>query len=90
MSKKRTTEEVEEVFEDAALLGLAALKAFLTYQGDNPIYLAKAKAGAVGVTGYTRLVAANTNRQMVKLATERGEIGVGGGKTRKALASGDK
>lgn len=67
MSKKPFIEEAEDV----ALEGLKAMKAFLAYQGSNKDYLQKAKVGGTAVASYTRHFASLTNREMLRLATER-------------------
>ena len=54
--------------EEGALEGVKALRAFLAYQGENPAYEKKGKAGAALVTGYTRAFASETNRLAVELA----------------------
>ena len=63
-----------DVLENVALEGAAQIRAFFTYQGDNPTYLQKAKLGAAAIGGYSRIRASETNRQAVELATSRNLI----------------
>jgi hypothetical protein len=65
------SEKLMDALEDGAIEGVKALRAYLTYQGDNPTYERKAKAGAALVTGYTRAFASQTNRAAIRLATEK-------------------
>lgn len=67
MSQKPFIDEAEEV----ALVGLKAMKAYLAYQGTNKDYLNKAKVGCQAVQGYTRHYASLTNREALRLATQR-------------------
>ncbi len=60
--------------EDLAMESMKALRAFLTYQGDNVKYYHKAKTAAVGLTNYVRLRATENNRAMVELASKRGGV----------------
>jgi hypothetical protein len=64
-------EKLMSALEEGALEGVKALRAFLVYQGDNPLYEKRAKAGAALVTGYTRAFASETNRAAVELARTR-------------------
>lgn len=66
-------DKLMDELEEGAVAGVKALRAFLTYQGDNAIYEKKAKAGAALVTGYTRAFASQTNRAAIKLATEKSD-----------------
>jgi hypothetical protein len=68
VSKKQT---FAEAAEEVAFEGLAAMKAFLAYQGSNPDYLKKAKVGAVAVGSYTRLRATLANERQLDLLTQR-------------------
>lgn len=77
--------------EEVALEGLKAMKAYLVYQGSNKEYLQKAKVGAAAATAYTRHYASLTNREALKLASERQQqtpLLVRGSQTRKALGNG--
>lgn len=58
-------------FEEAALEGLAAIRAFLKYQGTNKDYLHKAKAGSVVAAGYTRLRATMANEESLRQAANK-------------------
>ncbi len=69
-------EKLMTALEEGALEGVKALRAFLTYQGDNPQYEKRAKAGAALVTGYTRAFASETNRAAVELARNRAVKGL--------------
>ena len=64
-------EKLMTALEEGALEGVKALRAFLAYQGDNPSYEKKGKAGAALVTGYTRAFASETNRAAVEIARTR-------------------
>lgn len=57
--------------EELALAGMKAMKAFLTYQGENQQFHNKAKIGAVCATNYMRLRATETNRMAVELQSQR-------------------
>jgi hypothetical protein len=59
MAKIKQT--VIDEYEDAALKGLKAIKDFLAYQGDNPMYFKKARVGAVPVSSYTKLRGTEAN-----------------------------
>jgi hypothetical protein len=48
-------------FASGARDGVKVMKAFLTYQGDNPDYYKKARIGAVLVGSYTRLRSSQAN-----------------------------
>lgn len=61
---------IEEA-EDVAREGLRAMREYLAYQGANKDYLLKAKVGGTAVASYTRHYASLTNREMLRLATER-------------------
>ncbi len=63
-----------DVLESVALEGASQIRAFFTYEGDNPAYLQKAKLGAAAIGGYSRIRASETNRQAVELATSRNLI----------------
>jgi hypothetical protein len=64
--------------EDLARQSMKAMRAFLTYQGDNPTYYHRAKVAAVGLTNYVRLRATENNRTMVELTAKRqGALGDG-------------
>ena len=52
--------------EELAQASMKAMKAFLSYQGDNPTYYHKAKVAAAGLTNYVRLRATETNRMEVE------------------------
>lgn len=60
-----------EESEDLARLSMKSMRAFLTYQGDNPSYYHKAKVAAVGLTNYVRLRATENNRMMVEITAKR-------------------
>lgn len=72
MSKREFIDAAEEV----AFEGLKAMKAYLAYQGENPMYEKKAKIGGQAVQGFTRHYASLTNREALKFAQQRqvGEV----------------
>lgn len=51
--------------------GLAAIRAFLKYQGTDPIHEKKAKVGVGAIGAYSRLWASQTNRMAVELMQEK-------------------
>lgn len=57
--------------EDVTLTSVSCLREYLNYGGQNREYLQRAKISAAILTGYTRLFASLTNRQMVELAIEK-------------------
>lgn len=63
--------KLEEKLEEVAVAGLDAMKAFLTYQGQNGDYLKKAKVGAVAVGSYTRLRATMANERQLDIIAQR-------------------
>lgn len=62
-------DNVRKQFEEVALEGCKAVKAFLAYQGSNKDYFHKAKAGAVAMGSYARLRATMANERALELAT---------------------
>lgn len=68
---KPVNDEFVEESESLAMESMKAMRAFLTYQGDNPSYYHKAKVAAVGLTNYVRLRATENNRMMVELTAQR-------------------
>jgi len=68
---KDVPEVLMTALEEGAMDGVKALRAFLKYEGNTPIYEKKAKAGAALVTGYTRAFASQTNRAAVEMASKR-------------------
>jgi hypothetical protein len=69
---RQVPDKLMDALEEGAVDGVKALRAFLTYQGDNPTYEKKAKAGAALVGGYTRAFASQTNRYIAtKMANDR-------------------
>ena len=68
---KPISEKFLDQAEDVASIGLDAMRAFLTYQGENPIYQAKAKVGVAAYTAYSRLRATETNRAQIELAAKK-------------------
>ena len=48
---KPLDDRTHDDYEATAREGLKALRAYLAYSGDNPLYERKAKAGAVAVAG---------------------------------------
>jgi mRNA-degrading endonuclease RelE of RelBE toxin-antitoxin system len=75
---KAVSDDFIDESEDLAKQSMKAMRAFLTYQGDNPNYYHKAKVAAVGLTNYVRLRATENNRLMVEItAKKQGEIGPG-------------
>ena len=65
------SDKLMDALEEGAMEGVKALRAYLAYQGDNPMYEKKGKAGAALVTGYTRAFASQTNRAAIRLAAEK-------------------
>ncbi len=65
---------VLDEFEEAAVMGAKAVRAFLTYQGNNKDYFNKARVGAVAMGGYARLRATLANEQALRLMEKRGAI----------------
>lgn len=71
MNENRT---VLSEFEETALMGARAVRAFLTYQGtQNKDYFAKARVGAVAMSSYGRLRATMANEAALKLAATKVE-----------------
>ena len=68
---KAISDNAIEQFEEVALLGAKQLKAFFTYQGENPSYFQKARLGAVAISGYARVRASETNRMATELAAKK-------------------
>ena len=68
---KPVADRTLDTLEEVALAGAAQLKAFFTYQGDNPRYFQKARLGAVAISGYARVRASETNRMAVELAAQK-------------------
>ena len=64
-------DEVKQEFEETALMGCKAVRAFLTYQGDNKVYALKARAGAVAMGSYARLRATMANETALALTAGR-------------------
>jgi hypothetical protein len=60
-----------DALEDIAFEGAKHLRAFFTYEGDNPRYFQKAKVAATAISGYARIRASETNRLAVELAVRR-------------------
>ena len=71
---KAIDDDFIEESEGLARESMKAMRAFLTYQGDNAKYYHKAKVAAVGLTNYVRLRATENNRMMVELAAKRGTV----------------
>jgi len=69
MSEK--LESVTEALGEGALEGLKHLRAYLTYQGENPTYYKKAKVGGVLVASYVKAEATRTNRMAIEQAKTR-------------------
>jgi len=64
-------DKVIEHLEGGAIEGVKHLRAFLSYEGENPRYYQRAKAGGVLVASYVKAIATATNRMAVEQATER-------------------
>lgn len=62
---------VRKEFEETALMGCKAVRAFLTYQGNNKDYRDKAKAGAVAMGSYSRLRATMANETALTLMAQK-------------------
>jgi hypothetical protein len=81
MSENNPTEaQFEKLALETAIEGMKAIRAFLICQSDNTpleqFLHRKAKSGGVAVTGYTRFISAQTNRDAVDLAARKmGAIG---------------
>jgi hypothetical protein len=71
---KDVSDKLMDALEEGALEGVKALRAYLVYQGDNPVYEKKGKAGAALVTGYTRAFASQTNRAAIRLASQKNNL----------------
>lgn len=73
--KEAQMKQISDAFidesEDLARQSMKAMRAFLTYQGDNQTYYHKAKVAAVGLTNYVRLRATENNRMMVEIAAKK-------------------
>lgn len=54
-------------FEETAVLGSKAVRAFLTYQGANRDYFNKARVGVGAMGSYARLRATMANEQALRL-----------------------
>jgi hypothetical protein len=65
--KEKTLDELEET----AVAGAKAIRAYLSYQGDNPTYRDKAKVSAAAISAYARTRASETNRQAIELMARR-------------------
>lgn len=68
---KPVSDKTIETLEDVALDGAKQLKAYFSYQGENPTYHHKAKLGAACISGYSRVRASETNRMAVELQAKR-------------------
>lgn len=64
-------DNVRKEFEEVALAGCKAVKAFLAYQGNNKDYFHKAKAGAVAMGSYARLRATMANERQLELIAQK-------------------
>ena len=67
-------DKVRQEFEETALLGCKAVRAFLTYQGANKDYMHKARAGAVAMGSYARLRATMATEQALTLAFAKSQV----------------
>lgn len=54
-------------FEEVALMGVKALRAFFAYQGKEASYFQKARLGAAAISAYARIRASETNRMAVEV-----------------------
>lgn len=68
---KKISDEFIEESEELARQSMKAMRAFLTYSGDNQNYYHRAKVASVGLTNYVRLRATENNRMMVELAATK-------------------
>lgn len=57
--------------EELARESMKAMRAFLAYQGSDPVRYHKAKIASVGLTNYVRLRATETNRVAVEQVASR-------------------
>ena len=84
-----TEQAFETLARETAIDGMKAIRAFLILQSQNTplehFLYKKAKAGGVAVTGYTRFISAQTNREAVNLAAQKmGVMGRGEAKRLRA------
>lgn len=68
---KPISDKTLDTMEELALEGAKQIKAYFTYQGDNPAFLSKAKIGATTISTYGRLRASESNRMAVELAAKK-------------------
>ena len=66
-------DQVRKEFEETALLGCKAVRAFLAYQGNNRDYRDKAKAGAVAMGSYSRLRATIANETALAMMASKAQ-----------------
>lgn len=69
-------ETVLAELKDVALLGCKAIRAALTYQGDNPKIMQQGKLGSIAVTNYVRARQTEGNREAVEAMRERQLAGI--------------
>lgn len=65
--------KVIDEFEEVAILGCKAVKAFLAYQGSNKDYFHKARAGAMAMGSYSRLRATMANEEALRLMASKND-----------------
>lgn len=63
--------DVLKEFEQTALMGAKAVREFLTYQGDNKMYLNHAKVGAVAMSSYSKLRGTVNAEKQLQLIQQR-------------------
>jgi len=64
---------VIDAYEETALIGLAAIKEYLAYRGQNAEYFKRARVGAVPVTAFSRVLATKANMDSLELQRRRFE-----------------
>ena len=65
------TDNTLDTFEEVALEGAKRLMAYFAYEGDNPQYRDKARAGATAISAYARMRASESNRMAVEVMVGR-------------------
>lgn len=68
---KAVDEETLNELESAIKPSIGAIKAYLTYQGENAQYRDRAKIAVGIVSAFARVRASETNRMQVELMSER-------------------
>lgn len=71
MPKVTKLDQAIDLLGDGVPDALKHLRAFLAYEGDNPIYYKKAKVGGVILGSYVKAEATKTNRMAVEFSMEK-------------------